>query len=237
MTPFRFLPIVASFSLLAVAAFGEDLNTLTAKEKADGWKLLFDGKTTNGWVAIGKTAFPEKGWSVQDGVLVHAEAGGGGDVVTTDRFENFELTFDWIIGPGANSGVKYNLPNPDKNVGFEYQLLDDEHHPDGIKGGRLHQTGSLYDLIEPPADKKINPVGEWNSSRIVVKGNHCEEWLNGVKTVEFELGSDDMKERVAKSKFAKVPHFAEKVSSPILLQDHGGLVKFRNIKIRPLEAK
>ncbi|EDY22469.1 protein of unknown function DUF1080 [Chthoniobacter flavus Ellin428] len=233
----RFLPLVASLSILTVAAFAEDHNTLSAKEKADGWKLLFDGKDTDGWVAIGKTAFPEKGWSVQDGVLVHAEAGGGGDVVTKDRFENFELTFDWIIGAGANSGVKYNLPNPDKNVGFEYQLLDDEHHPDGIKGGRLHQTGSLYDLIEPPADKKINPVGEWNSSRIVVKGNHCEEWLNGVKTVEFELGSDDMKARIAKSKFAKVAHFGEKVSSPILLQDHGGLVKFRDIKIRTLDAK
>src|SRR2546429_129607 len=90
-----------------------------------------------------------------------------------------------------------NTLTAEEKAGFEYQLLDDEHHPDGIKGGRLHQTGSLYDLIEPPADKKINPVGEWNSSRVVVKGNHCEEWLNGVKTVEFELGSDDMKERVA----------------------------------------
>ena len=149
----RFLPILTSLSLIATAAFAEDFNTLTSKEKADGWKLLFDGKTTNGWVAIGKTAFPDKGWTVDNGVLVHAEAGGGGDVVTTDKFENFELTFDWIIGPGANSGVKYNLPDPNKNVGFEYQLIDDEHHPDGVRGGRLHQTGSLYDLIEPPTGR------------------------------------------------------------------------------------
>jgi len=233
----RLLPIVATLSLAVAAFAADDKNTLTDAEKAAGWKLLFDGKTTNGWVAIGKDSFPDKGWTVEDGVLVHAEAGGGGDVVTTEKFENFELTWDWIIGPGSNSGLKYNLPDPKKNVGFEYQLLDDEHHPDGIKGGRLHQTGSLYDLIEPPADKKINPVGEWNSSRVLVKGNHCEEWLNGVKTVEFELGSDDMKERIAKSKFAKVAHFGEKLSSPILLQDHGGLVKFRAIKIRVLDAK
>jgi hypothetical protein len=233
----RFLPILATAALFATAAFAGDFNTLTANEKADGWKLLFDGKTTNGWVGIGKETFPDQGWTVEDGVLVHAEGGGGGDIVTTDKFENFELTFDWIIGAAANSGVKYNLPDPKKNVGFEYQLLDDEHHPDGVKGGRLHQTGSLYDLIEPPADKKINPVGEWNSSKIIVKGNHCEEWLNGVKTVEFDLGSDDMKERIEKSKFKKVAHFGEKTASPILLQDHGGLVKFRAIKIRVLDAK
>src|ERR1700761_7480710 len=100
----RFLPLVAVASLFATAAFAEDFNSLTDKEKADGWKLLFDGKTTNGWVAIGKDAFPEKGWSVVDGVLVHSEAGGGGDVVTKERFENFELTFDFIIGPVGNSG-------------------------------------------------------------------------------------------------------------------------------------
>ena len=237
MTSIRLLSLATAVSLTATAAFAEDFNTLTDKQKAEGWKLLFDGKTTNGWVAIGKTSFPDKGWTVEKGVLIHAEAGGGGDIVTTDKFENFDLKWDWIIGPGANSGLKYNLPDANKNVGFEYQLLDDEHHPDGVKGGRLHQTGSLYDLIEPPADKKINAVGEWNSSRVIVKGNHVEEWLNGVKTVEFELGSDDFKARIAKSKFAKVAHFGEKVASPILLQDHGGLVKFRAIKIRVLDAK
>jgi len=237
MIPPRFLPIVATFSLLAAAALAAGPNTLTDEEKSAGWKLLFDGKTTNGWVAIGTTAFPEQGWSVVDGTLFHAKAGGGGDIVTADKYENFELTWDWKIGFAANSGVKYNLPKADKNIGFEYQLLDDDNEPDGKRGGRLHQTGSLYDLIEPPADKIIKPIGEWNSSRLVVKGNHVEEWLNGAKTVEFEIGSDDLKARIAKSKYAKVAGFGDKIASPILLQDHGGEIAFRDIKLRVLDAK
>lgn len=233
----RFLPLVSAFALLASATFAADPNTLTAEEKSAGWKLLFDGKSTDGWVAIGKTTFPEQGWSVVDGTLFHAKAGGGGDIVTAEKYENFELTWDWKIGFAANSGVKYNLPDAAKNIGFEYQLLDDENEPDGKRGGRMHQTGSLYDLIEPPVDKKLKPVGEWNSSRLVVKGNHVEEWLNGEKTVEFEIGSDDLKARIAKSKYAKVAHFGEKIASPILLQDHGGEIAFRSIKLRVLDAK
>ena len=233
----RLLPIVSAFSLVASAVLAADPNTLTSEEQSAGWKLLFDGKTTQGWVAIGKTEFPDKGWSVVDGTLYHAKAGGGGDIVTADKYENFELTWDWKIGFAANSGVKYNLPNAAKNIGFEYQLLDDENEPDGKRGGRMHQTASLYDLIEPPADKKLNPVGEWNSSKLIVKGNHVEEWLNGAKTVEFEIGSDDMKERIAKSKYAKVAGFGDKIASPILLQDHGGDIWFRAIKIKVLDAK
>src|SRR5882757_3152297 len=122
----RLLAVTVSLSLLATAAWAADPNTLTDEEKAAGWKLLFDGKTTNGWVAIGKTEFPDKGWSVVDGTLFHAEEGGGGDIVTVDKYENFELTWDWKIGAVSNSGVKYNLPDAAKNVGFEYQLLDDE---------------------------------------------------------------------------------------------------------------
>jgi len=230
----RFLPLVAAFSVLTASAFAEDPNTLTAAEKSDGWKLLFDGTTTNGWVAIGKTEFPDKGWSVVNGTLVHAQAGGGGDIVTKDQYLNFELTWDWKIGYASNSGVKYNLPDATKNIGFEYQLLDDDNEPDGKRGGRLHQTASLYDLIEPPADKKINPIETWNSSRLVVKGNHVEQWLNGAKTVEFEIGSEDLKARIAISKYKKVPHFGDKTASPILLQDHGGEITFRNIKLREL---
>ena len=211
--------------------------TLTDAEKAAGWKLLFDGKTSAGWVAIGKTEFPTQGWSIADGTLFHAKAGGGGDIVTEEQYENFELTWEWKIGFAANSGVKYNLPVATKNVGFEYQLLDDDNEPDGKRGGRLHQTAGLYDLIEPPEDKKINPIGEWNASRILVQGNHVEHWLNGAKTVEFEIGSDDLKERIAKSKYAKVAGFGEKTKSPILLQDHGGEITFRSLKLRVLDAK
>ncbi len=228
-------------SLLALAAFtahslsaADEPNTLTDAEKAAGWKLLFDGKTSTGWVALGKSEFPA-GWSAADGLLKRTT--GGGDIVTTESYENFELTWEWNIAKAGNSGLKYNLTDSKKNVGFEYQLLDDVNHPDGIKGGRLHQTAGLYDIIEPPADKKINPPGEWNSSRIVANGAHVEHWLNGVKTVEFERGSDELKARIAKSKFAKVANFGEKVSSPILLQEHGAEIAFRSMKLRVLPGK
>jgi hypothetical protein len=231
----RLIFLLALACSVATALFAADPpNTLTESEKAEGWKLLFDGKTSTGWVAIGKDAFPT-GWAVEDGVLKRTT--GGGDIVTTESFENFELTWEWNIALAGNSGLKYNLPDPKKNVGFEYQLLDDVNHPDGVKGGRLHQTAGLYDLIEPAADKKLNPPGEWNSSRIVVNGQHVEHWLNGAKTVEFELGSDDLKERIAKSKFAKVAKFGEKTSSPILLQEHGAEISFRSMKIRVLPGK
>ncbi len=218
-------------SILALAAHAEP-NTLTDAEKSAGWRLLFDGKTTDGWVASGKDSFPSDGWSVEDGALVVKAGPGGGDIVTKDSFSDFELTWEWKVEFGANSGLKYNLPDAKKAVGFEYQLIDDEHHPDGVKGGRLHQTGSLYDAIEPAADKKVNPPGEWNSSRIVVKGNHVEHWLNGAKTVEFELGSEALMALKAKSKFKNAAGWGEKTSSPILLQDHGDGASFRSIKIR-----
>lgn len=231
----RLFATIALIGFAGAPLFAADApNTLTDGEKAAGWKLLFDGKTSAGWVAIGKTEFPA-GWVVENGLLKRAT--GSTDIVTTDSFENFELTWQWKIAKGGNSGLKYNLPDPKKNVGFEYQLLDDQNHPDGIKGGRLHQTGGLYDLIEPPADKKLKPPGEWNQSRIFVKGNHVEHWLNGAKTVEFEMGSDDLKARIAKSKFAKVPKFGEKTRSPILLQEHGAEIAFRSMKIRVLDGK
>lgn len=224
-------------ALATVAAFAGEPNTLTDAEKSDGWKLLFDGKTTDGWVAIGKTAFPEKGWSVQDGALFHAKGGGGGDIVTSELYENFELKWEWRIGFAGNSGLKYNLPNPAKNVGFEYQMIDDDNHPDGKRGGRKHQTASLYDLMEPAEDAKPKAVGEWNDSRLLVKGNHVEEWLNGVKSLEFEMGSDALKALIAISKFKNVAGFGEKTKSPILLQDHGDEVAVRSIRIHVLDVK
>ena len=205
-------------------------NTLTADEKAAGWKLLFDGKTTAGWQAIGKTEMPAAGWVAENGIFRHTK--GGGDIVTTESFENFELVWEWNISEAGNSGLKYNLPDPKKALGFEYQLIDDLKHPDGVKGGRLHQTAGLYDLIEPSTDRKVNPPGQWNTSRLIVSGNKVEQWLNGVKTVAFEMGSEDMKARIAKSKYKNIPKFGEKTGGPILLQDHGNPIDFRNIKIR-----
>ena len=226
-------------TLLALAAFtafafADAPNTLTADEQAAGWKLLFDGKTTAGWRGIGKSEFPAKGWVVEDGVLKHISKGGGGDIVTSEDYESFELTWEWKIGQAGNSGVKYNLPEPEQNIGCEYQLVDDEKHPDGVRGGKTHQTAALYDLIAP-ADRKTNAIGEWNNSRIIVKGNHVEHWLNGVKTVEFEFGSEALKALIAKSKYKKVPGFGEKKKSPILLQDHEDEISFRSIKLRELK--
>ena len=232
-----FLPVLTAVSLLAAAVFAADPNTLSDAEKAAGWKLLFDGKTNAGWVALGKTAFPDKGWTVVDGTLVHAKGGGGGNIVTAEAYENFEFVWEWKIGEVGNSGVKYNLVDPAKDLGFEYQLIDDEKHPDGIRGGKLHQTAALYDLIEPSAERKVKPVGEWNESRLVVNGAHVEQWLNGVKTVEFEMGSDDLKARIAKSKYAKIANFGVKAKSAILLQDHGDEIAFRNLKLRMPAAK
>ena len=226
-------------TLLALAAFtafafADAPNTLTADEQAAGWKLLFDGKTTTGWRGIGKSEFPAKGWVVEDGVLKHINKGGGGDIVTSEDYESFELTWEWKIGQAGNSGVKYNLPDPEQNIGCEYQIIDDEKHPDGLRGGKSHQTAGLYDLIAP-VDRKTNAVGEWNSSHLIVKGNHVEHWLNGVKTVEFEFGSEALKALIAKSKYKKVPGFGEKKKSPILLQDHEDEISFRSIKLRVLK--
>jgi hypothetical protein len=233
----NFIPLFAAVFVLSAAAFAGELNTISDSEKAAGWKLLFDGKTLDGWQPIGKAGAPITGWVVKDGAIFHGKGAGGGDIVTKDEYENFELTWEWKIGEVGNSGLKYNLPDAKKGVGFEYQMLDDEKHPDGIRGGRLHQTASLYDLIEPAADRKVKPVGEWNESRLLVQGNHVEQWINGTKSVSFEMGSEELKALIAKSKFKGVAGFGMKTKSPILLQDHGDEVSVRNMKLRVLATK
>ncbi|MEY5012076.1 MAG: hypothetical protein RLZZ253_3215 [Verrucomicrobiota bacterium] len=223
-------------SALCSTAFlhAADPNTLSPEEKQAGWRLLFDGKSTSGWQALGGKPFPETGWSVRDGSIVLAKGSKVPDIVTAEQFLNFEFSWDWKIAHAGNSGVKYNLPDPAKNLGFEYQMLDDANHPDGVKNGTLHQTASLYDLLQPAPERKVKPVGEWNSSRIVVNGSHAEHWLNGTRTVSFEIGSPEMQKAVAGSKYRSVPKFGEKIASPLLLQNHGDAVEFRNLKIRPI---
>lgn len=228
---FCLIPLIAFVSV----ARATEPNTLTQEEQAAGWKLLFDGKTTSGWHAIGKTEFPSKGWVVEGGTLKHLAKGGGGDILSNEDYDSFELTWEWKISKAGNSGVKYNLPDPTKNVGCEYQMLDNDNHPDGKIKGRLHQTAALYDLIEPSVDAKPVPIGEWNSSRLVVNGAKVEHWLNGTKVVSYEFGSDALKTLVANSKYKTVPGFGIKKAGPILLQDHGDEVNFRSIKIHALK--
>jgi hypothetical protein len=228
------------FALLLVTAViysthlvcGAEPGTLSDAEKSAGWKMLFDGKSSTGWRAIGKNDFPTKGWIVRDGMLSHEARGGGGDIVTAEQFEDFELAWEWKIAPAGNSGLKYNLLAPDKGVGCEYQLLDDAKNGDAKLHEGTRRTGGLYDVLAPSGSATAKPPGEWNQSRILVRGKHVEHWLNGKKTVEFEFGSDALKAAVMQSKFKTNPEWSEKRKSPILLQDHGDAIDFRNIKIR-----
>lgn len=219
-------------------------NTLAALEKKEGWKLLFDGKTMNGWRGAYMDSLPRKGWEVRDGMLVVHESGGGeasfgGDIVTIDEYSSFELVVDFKLTEGANSGIKYFVieaqpRTPGSAKGLEYQLLDDAKHPDaklGINGNRT--CASLYDLM-PASNKKVNPIGEWNHARILVKGKHVEHWLNGIKVLEYERGGKEFLAHKANSKFKDIPGFGEYPKGHILLQDHGNQVFFRSIKIRAL---
>lgn len=211
------------------------LPQLSQKENRQGWILLFDGKTTAGWQKSNGQPFPEKGWKIENGVLsVDPSNGRGGDIVTSEKFADFELSLEFKLTRGANSGIKYFVFDH-TSLGCEFQILDDQVHPDaklGINGNRLQ--GGLYDLIAPEKGKKDMPVGSWNSARIISKGKHVEHWLNGKKVVEYERGGDLFQQLVAGSKYKKENGFGTIESSPILLQDHGDSVSFRNIKIRKL---
>jgi hypothetical protein len=214
----------------------EQPNTLTAEEQSAGWKLLFDGHSLTGWQPLGKDGEAVKGWVAENGTLKLPPKTQGGDITTTDHFDDFELSFDWKISPAGNSGLKYNLVDPKRALGCEYQLLDDSGHPDAKVGPR-RQTAALYDVLPPAADKTLKSPGEWNTSRLVVRGNAVEHWLNGAKVLAYEFGSAELEEKVAKSKFKGEAAFALKRRSPILLQDHDDEVAFRSMKIRRLTAE
>lgn len=222
------------------------LNNLTEYEKNMGWKLLFNGQNSDGWVGAYKDEFPDFGWSVNDGILTIAasdgkESANAGDIVTEEEYSAFDLGFDFKLSEGANSGVKYFVTLSEGNkgsaIGLEYQILDDEHHPDAKMGREGNRTlASLYDLIK--ADKQprfIKPTGEWNKGRVVVTpDNKVAHYLNGVKVVEYERGSKEFRDLVAISKYANWDNFGEAEKGHILLQDHGDEVSFKNIKIKDL---
>ncbi len=224
--------------------FNHLANTLTPRESRDGWTLLWDGKTSAGWRGARLTTFPSQGWEIGGGVLSvleteGREAAAGGDIVTENEYANFELTLEYRLTRGANSGIKYFV-NTALNtgigsaIGSEFQLLDNVVHPDaklGVAGNRTN--AGLYDLI-PPQNVRFNGIGEWNRVRIVVRGRHVEHWLNGFKTVEYERGTQQWRALVSHSKYAIWPAFGEAERGHILLQDHGNAVSFRSIKLRQL---
>lgn len=221
-------------------------NTLTDFEKSNGWKLLFDGVSSKGWRSVKTLQFPEKGWEIADGNITvlsstGQESGRGGDIITDRKYSAFDFSFEFKLSFGGNSGIKYFVTLSEGNtgsaLGLEYQVLDDKNHPDaknGIAGNRT--LASLYDLIPAKkTDRFVKPLGEWNQGRIVVyPNNHVEHYINGVKVLEYERGSETFRERVANSKFKKRPDFGEGKEGWILLQDHGDRVSYRSLKIKEL---
>lgn len=239
-----------------VAASGAAGQTagLSAAERAAGWRMLFNGRDFTGWRGLGRDTVPTAHWRIEDGTIHKLPSGNvpvardgqplaGGDLMTIETFGDFELAFEFKLTPGANSGVKYNVseqmsmtnPTATAALGFEFQVLDDDRHPDakaGVGGNRT--AGGLYDLIAPGPQKRMRPVGEWNEGRIVFRGSHGEHWLNGEKVVEYDLGTPRMAALLAASKYATIPGFADRRRGHIVLQDHNDSVWYRNIRIRPL---
>jgi len=222
--------------LLVLASASTDLTAGEAakSDHAAGWRSLFDGKTTKGWRSFGKETFPDKAWVVEDGWL-HCLGKPGGDIITAAEFNDFELQWDWKQAPAGNSGVKYFVTETrDAPIGHEYQMIDDEREPDAKLAHGKRVTAAFYDVLAPTLKPPMKPPGEVNHSRILVRGNHVEHWLNGKKVLEYECGSEALKAAIADSKFKTTAGFGDKIKGHILLQNHHSEVWFRNIGIREL---
>lgn len=233
-------------------AGGAEPNTLTQQEQEAGWTLLFDGQNlSEHWIGLGRDQIPEGHWEVDQGAIhkiesdnVPTQADGqpleGGDIMTKETYRDFEFAFEWKVAKGANSGIKYNVSeslsvaNQPQHaaLGFEYQVLDDERHPDGEAPN--HRSAGLYDLIAPNDAKELNPPGEWNTARIVLDGMHGEHWVNGEMVVEYDMDTARFDSLFAASKYADIDGFRTRRAGHIVLQDHSDSVWYRNLKIRRL---
>ena len=239
----RWIFLVAALCTLAgsgrrAAADEPAPNRLSPAERKEGWQLLFDGTSTASWRGYQKTDMAGQRWTVKDGCLAvppndGRDTRGARDVVSVKTYEDFDLVWEWRISPGGNSGLKY-LVTEDRPaaLGHEYQMIDDAKHPDAQKRDN-RRTGSFYDVLPAPTAKP-RPAGEFNRSRVLLKGNHVEHWLNGAKVVEYELDSSALRTAIAASKFKEVEGFDKRKRAHLLLQDHGDEICYRNIKIREL---
>jgi hypothetical protein len=237
MTPRRLFTFLALAAALGSGPLQAADNELTADEKKAGWMLLFDGKTLEGWRAYGNR--PLGGWEVADGTLrsiarVQGSAARGVEIITEKKFRDFELSWEWKIAHAGNNGVKYFVTEArPRSPGHEYQMLDDDNHPDG-RIGPHRQTGAFYDVLPPAAEKPLRKPGEWNHSRIIVKGQTVEHWLNGKNVLTYELGSATVKAGLATSKFRSDEGFGDKIEGHIMLTYHQDDCWFRNLKLREL---
>jgi hypothetical protein len=235
MTLFTFRPLGAVALAAALAMLGATMTAqmpmLTAQEKSEGWKLLFDGKSLAGWRSY-KSEKPPTGWRAANGEL--SRDGEGGDLMTAEQYGDFDLRFEWKVTENGNSGVIYRIATTEEfpwQTGPEYQILHNAGHRDGKTP--ITSAASNY-AVNPPSRDVTKPVGEWNEGRLVARGNVIEHWLNGVKVVDYQLASPDWEKRVAEAKFKEWPEYGRAKRGHIALQDHGDWVAYRNIRIKVL---
>uniref|UniRef100_UPI003216F2AE 3-keto-disaccharide hydrolase n=1 Tax=uncultured Draconibacterium sp. TaxID=1573823 RepID=UPI003216F2AE len=231
----RLFFFVVALSIVIGCDAKSGINTLSKKEKKAGWELLFNGENLDGWKIF--QGGEVKGWKVIDGILHNSGVGSdhGGDIITTKQFADFELYLEWQIAPKSNSGIFIRVQEGDTKkiyeTGPEYQLLDDKGWPTKLDDSQY--SGANY-AMHTPVGAVVKPLDQWNTTRIIVNGKKVQHFLNGVKVVEYELGSDDWKERKSNCKWKDKPLYGIAEKGHIGLQDHGGLTKFRNVKIREL---
>ncbi|HMC78650.1 MAG TPA: DUF1080 domain-containing protein [Vicinamibacterales bacterium] len=223
---------------LAAGAFLVALALAPLGAQGDGFKPMFDGKTLNGWRGYKKADAADTRWKVENGIVTIPEIDGKDtkgqrDIISDATYDQFDLRWEWKVAQGGNSGLKYFVLEDEASaIGHEYQMIDDERHPDA-KIGPHRQTGAFYDVLAA-ADRPLKPAGEWNNSEVIVKGKHVEHYLNGKRILQYELDSPELRAAVAKSKFKDIARFGKPQKGHILIQDHGNAVWFRNVRIKPL---